>query len=196
MVCALFSDEYKQQPPSPYGIIVSRHARDHRFSFSPRAAALEERPLEGGGLEYAYDKTEGHQEALQPAQDANALESLATALNGREQQVKRGREAFENERRVMTTTLDERQEESDEQGRLSEDKNASAEKTRKPVEVVRMKVAADTVDKLAPSKDGLLTIAESRTILMLYFGLMSDGISPNQAAIKVSLFGSLLGGLS
>ena len=76
------------------------------------------------------------------------------------------------------------------------EKGSAAEKTHKPAEVARMKAAAATVERLVPRQGKLLTIAESRTILMLYFGLVKDGISPIQAAIKVSLSGSLLGDLS
>ena len=71
-----------------------------------------------------------------------------------------------------------------------------AEKPRKPAEIARRESAVDTFDKLAPRKGGLQTSAESRAILMIYFKLVGDGISPNQAAIKVSLFGSFMDSLS
>ena len=133
---------------------------------------------------------------IRPAQDAIALKSLSIALERREQQLKLEREAFEEERRVIKAALDKQQGYLDEQNRLSREKNAAAEKPRKPAEIARMESAVDTLDKLAPRKGGLLTSAESRAILMIYFTLVGDGISPNQAAIKVSLFGSFMDGLS
>ena len=133
---------------------------------------------------------------IRPALDAIALKSLSIALERREQQLKIEREAFEEERRVMKAALDKQQGDLDEQNRLSREKNAAAEKPRKPAEIARMESAVDTVDKLAPRKGELLTSAESRVILMIYFTLVGDGISPNQAAIKVSLFGSFKDGLS
>ena len=80
-----------------------------------------------------------------PAQAANALKNLATALGGREQQLKREREAFKEERRALTAALDERQIELDKRDRLSMEKDSATEKTRKPAEVARMKVAVGQV---------------------------------------------------
>ena len=78
---------------------------------------------------------------IQPAQDDNALKRLSTALHGREQQLKGQREAFEEERRLLRAALDERQGELDKRDhRLSREKDAAAERTRKPAEVARMKV--------------------------------------------------------
>ena len=78
---------------------------------------------------------------IQPAQDDNAFKRLSTALlDGREQQLKREREAFEEERRLITAALDERQGELDKRDRLSREKGAAAEKTRNPAEVACMKV--------------------------------------------------------
>ena len=102
---------------------------------------------------------------IQPAQDANALERKATALAGREEQLKREQEAFGEKQCVTTAALEKRQIELDERDRLLKEKGSAAEKTHKPAEVARMKAAAATVERLVPRQGGLLTIAESRTIL-------------------------------
>ena len=133
---------------------------------------------------------------IQPAQDANTLERKATASAGREEQLEREQQAFEEKQRVTTAALEKRQIELGKRDRLLKEKGSAAEKIHKPVEVARMKAAAATVERLVPRQGELLTIAKSQTILMLYFGLVKDGISPNQAAIKVSLSGSLLDDLS
>ena len=135
---------------------------------------------------------------IRPAQDAQTLRRWKIELDIQEKQLKNDREAFAEEYRAKMATLDERQRELDrrDEDRLSREGGAAAEKIRKPPERARMKVAADTLDALAPKQGELLTPAVSRIILMLYFGLVSDGISPNQAAIKVTFSGSLLADLS
>ena len=123
---------------------------------------------------------------IQPALDASSLKRKETALAGREEQFKREKESFEKQR-VTTAALEKRQIELDERDRLLKEKGSAAEKTPKPAEVARMKSAAATVERLVPRQGKLLTIAESRTILMLYFGLAKDGSSPNQAAMSTLL---------
>ena len=88
---------------------------------------------------------------------------------------------------MTTAALEKRQIELDERDRLLKEKGSAAEKTPKPAEVARMKSAAATVKRLVPRQGELLAIAESRTILMLYFGLVKDGSSPNQAAMSTLL---------
>ena len=59
---------------------------------------------------------------IQPAQVANALERKATALAGREEQLKREQEAFKEKQRVTTAALEKRQIELDERDRLLKEK--------------------------------------------------------------------------
>lgn len=53
--------------------------------------------------------------------------------------------------------------------------------------------ARDVMDELAPKHGEILTTGVSRVILMIYFGFIKSGISPNQAAIKASTSRPLLG---
>ena len=124
---------------------------------------------------------------IQPALDASCLKCKETALAGREEQFKREEESFEEKQRVTTAALEKRQIELDERDRLLKEKGSTTEKTPKPAEVACIKSAAATVERLVPRQGELLTIAESRTILMLYFGLVKDGSSPNQAAMSTLL---------